>query len=161
MIYVSTGGSVLPFLRLIKKMDEIAGEIDEKVIIQGGVNYIAKHAEYKNYLSREEADETVRQARLVISHAGVGIAIKAIEFLTPIIIVPRLAKLNEHFNDHQLELATVLEERKGIKVIYDIDLLKEAISFSGIPQPGTGRKKLVEAIREYVVTLGCKTILKL
>jgi len=154
MIYVSTGGSVLPFLRLIKKMDEIAGEIDEKVIIQGGVNYIAKHAEYKNYLSREEADETVRQARLVISHAGAGITVKAIEFLTPIIIVPRLAKLNEHFNDHQLELATVLEERKGIKVIYDIDLLKEAISFSEIPQPGTGRKKLVEAIREYVVTLG-------
>lgn len=154
MIYVSTGGSVLPFLRLIKKMDEIAGEIDEKVIIQGGVNYIAKHAEYKNYLSREEADETVRQARLVISHAGAGITVKAIEFLTPIIIVPRLAKLNEHFNDHQLELATVLEERKGIKVIYDIDLLKEAISFSEISQPGTGRKKLVEAIREYVVTLG-------
>lgn len=150
MIYVTVSGLPLPFMRLIKKMDEIAGNIQEEVIIQSGVDYTAKQAKYAKYFSRKEADQLIERARLVISHAGIGTIICAIQSGTPLIIVPRLKKFNEHYNDHQLEIADAMQQRAGIKVIYDVDELNGVLAFSEIPQIGTGKAKLVETIKSYV-----------
>lgn len=153
MIYVTVSGLPLSFTRLIEKMDEIAGEIKEEVLIQGVTDYEAKHAKYEKYFPREKAEQLIKNARLVISHAGIGTIICAIQFGTPIIIVPRLQRLKEHYNDHQLEIARAMEGRKGIKVAYDIDKLKDVLNFSEIPQMGSGRAKLIQTIKSYVDSL--------
>lgn len=150
MIYVSTGGSVLPFSRLVTKMDEIAGEINEEVYIQGGLEYNARYAKYSRYFPREKALELMKEARLVVSHAGAGTILDSINVSVPIIIVPRLKKFNEHFNDHQLDLAKVLEGRQGIKVVYDVDKLKEELNFTEIPVSSSKKINLINAIKSYL-----------
>lgn len=150
MIFVTVSGMSLPFWRLIKKMDEIAGRIDEEVLIQGGAEYNAVNARYVKYLRREEASDTIRDARLVIAHAGAGTLIKAIAFNTPIVIVPRLKKLKEHHSDHQLELAEKLEGREGIKVVYDVDELEASLDFSIAPKKSHETNGMIEAISSYI-----------
>lgn len=151
MIYVTVSGMSLPFWRLIKKMDEIAGQIDEEVLIQGGADYTPSHAKYVKYLRREEAMNITKDARLVVSHAGAGTIINAIHFAIPIIIVPRLKRLKEHYSDHQLELAKKLESRKGIKVIYDVNVIKDSLDFSEEPNfDSVGKDRLTGAIKQFV-----------
>ena len=39
----------------------------------------------------------------------------------PIITVPRKAQYGEHINDHQVEFAEALQQKTGIKAIFNID----------------------------------------
>lgn len=154
MIYVTTSGMPLPFRRLIKKMDDLAGQIAEEVVIQGAVEYEAKSASYFRYFRRHEADEKLRTARLIVSHAGAGTIIKAIEYSTPIIILPRLKSLNEHYSDHQMELARAIEGRKGVKVIYDINELDNILDFNEKPEKAESADSgITQAIKSYINSL--------
>lgn len=154
MIYATTSGMPFPFWRLIKKMDDIAGQIEEEVVIQGAVDYETRNASYFRYFRRHEADDMLRKARLIVSHAGAGTIIKAIEYSTPIIILPRLKKLNEHYSDHQIELARAMDGRKGIKVIYDIDELDNVLDFSEKPENTEGiNSGITQDIKSYINSL--------
>lgn len=64
------------------------------------------------------------RARMVIAHAGMGTILSALKQDKPIIIVPRLASLKEHRNDHQIatamrmdELGYVAYDKKQLKVL--------------------------------------------
>jgi UDP-N-acetylglucosamine transferase subunit ALG13 len=57
MIFVTIGSAVkgIEFTRLIKKMDDIAGKIDEEVVMQiGTVPYEPQNAKYFRYASYQE-----------------------------------------------------------------------------------------------------------
>lgn len=151
MIFVTVSIDIHPFTRLISKMDEIAGQLDEDVIIQGGIDYKAKNAKYLTSTSRKESLELLTQARLVVSHAGIGTIILAMQHRKPLIIVPRIKKYNEHHNDHQLQIAKQLQDRKGIKVAYDVDGLKEMLGFSEKPEfDFKGRNAVTDEIKKFV-----------
>ena len=151
MIYTTVSGTPLPFLRLIKTMDEIAGVIGEEVVIQGAIEFDAQNAVYEKYYSREQASKLIKDARLVISHAGIGTIIETIRNQTPLIIVPRRKELNEHFNDHQMEIAKACEDREGIKVIYKVDQLKDAVNFSQAPSKSTEKQiQIINTIKSFV-----------
>ncbi len=111
MIFVTVGLHNQGFDRLIKKMDEIAGTIDEDVIMQiGHTNYTPKNATYFRF--KDDFSEIVnlnKNARLVVCHGGAGSIIAALEQKTPVIAVPRLKKFREHLNDHQFEISPGLE----------------------------------------------------
>jgi hypothetical protein len=118
MIFVTVGNHYQGFDRLIRKMDEIAGHIDEKVIMQIGFSkYRPVNAEYFSFKeSFEEIKRLNSEARIVISHAGVGCILTAFEQKTPLILVPRRKMYNEHCDDHQLprlRAAPLKEQKKG------------------------------------------------
>lgn len=151
MIYVTVSGCSRPFMRLLDKMEGIAGEIDEKVIMQTGTDYVSQNALVKKYFPRDEANRLIKESRLVVAHAGIGVIICALKLFTPIVIFPRLKKFNEHFDDHQLDICKILENRQGIRVVYDVQHLKDAISFSERPaQERKGKQNLIEEIRHYL-----------
>ena len=151
MIYVTVSGCSRPFIRLLEKMDEIAGEIDENVIMQSGTDFISNNAYAQKYLPRDEANKLIRKARLIVAHAGIGVIICALKFGTPIVIFPRLKKFNEHFDDHQLDICKILENRQGIRVVYELQHLKDAISFSGRPvRERKGKQNIIKEIRHYL-----------
>lgn len=102
MIFVTTGVQ-MPFDRLICKMDEIAGRIDEEVIMQiGQSQYIPVHAKYFRLMENDKIKKLNRDARVVVSHAGIGSILTALEQHTPVLILPRLKMLGEAWDDHQL-----------------------------------------------------------
>jgi UDP-N-acetylglucosamine transferase subunit ALG13 len=129
MIFITIGTHDQEFTRLIKKIDELAPNLKEKIVIQKGyTRYLPKNCESFEFASTLEP--YFKKARLIIAHAGIGNTLEAIrKFKKPLILVPRQHKYREHINDHQVGMARHFEEKWGVKVIYDIkelnlDLLK-------------------------------------
>ena len=128
MIFVTVGTHYHGFERLIKKVDEIAGKIDEEVIAQiGSTKYEPKNMTYFSFMEDEEKFlELYKNARIIITHAGIGNLFKIFSFQKPVIIVPRFKKFNEHVDDHQLEITEVLKDQKEAVIIYDLEGLEDA-----------------------------------
>jgi len=130
MIFVTLGSAVkgIEFTRLINKMDEIAGKMDEEVIMQiGTVPYEPKNAKYFRYASYQENLSYFQKASLVVGHGGTGTILNALRFQIPIVVVPRRHHFGEHVDDHQVELAQRLVGNELIKVVYDIEELESAV----------------------------------
>lgn len=134
MIYVTVGSpSSHGFYRLIKKMDEIAPEICDQVVMQiGDSKYKPFNATYFKYNVFSESIKLFSEATLVVSHCSTGSLLNAKLFRSekPTIVVPRRKKYKEHFDDHQMELANLIEregDRLRIDVVYEMDHLKEKI----------------------------------
>jgi UDP-N-acetylglucosamine transferase subunit ALG13 len=130
MIFVTLGSAVkgIEFTRLIRKMDEIAGKLDEEVIMQiGTVPYEPQNAKYFRYAAYQENLSYFQRASLVVGHGGTGTILNALKFQIPIVVVPRRHSYGEHVDDHQVELAQRLVGNELIKVVYDIEELESVV----------------------------------
>lgn len=70
-----------------------------------------------------ELHEALREADVVVAHAGTGIALAALEAGRSPILVPRRAAAGEHVDDHQLTIALELGLR-DLAIVRDADALK-------------------------------------
>jgi UDP-N-acetylglucosamine transferase subunit ALG13 len=115
-----TIGSMFPFDRLVRAMDEWAAgagaEADEIVAQIGAGTYRPAHMRWVTRLSRAEYDAAVARADLVVAHAGVGSVVTAGELGTPIVVMPRRHRLGEHTSDHQMETVGWLRGKPGVHV---------------------------------------------
>lgn len=116
-----TVGTQLPFDRLVKAMDKIAPSLGgEKIICQTlRGKYKPINLECKDYIVKSEYEMLFKEARIIVSHAGIGSILNAIKYDKNIIIMPRLASLKEHRNDHQLHTADALRNYENIYVADD------------------------------------------
>lgn len=155
MIFVTVGNHDQGFDRLIKKMDEVAGKIDEKVIMQiGHTNCKPVNAEYFSFVDRfEEIVRLNRDSRVVVSHAGAGSIVTALKQKTQVIIVPRLNKYNEHMNDHQLEIAHAMSDNKNVIVVYDIESLEDSLKINHAFVEECSNNKLVNHLKSYISSI--------
>jgi UDP-N-acetylglucosamine transferase subunit ALG13 len=151
MIFVTVGTSSGDFSRLVKKMDEIAGEINEEVIIQYGyTKYIPRNARHFAFASRDEILKFIQESSVVVTH-GASTIIDILKFGRIAIAVPRLRKYDEDINDHQLELCKALERQGKIKVVYNVDNLGDML-FNRDTQQLVVKSdhRLAEALRKYI-----------
>jgi UDP-N-acetylglucosamine transferase subunit ALG13 len=58
--------------------------------------------------------DCVRSAHMVVAHAGMGTILTALQYGTPIVVMPRLARYREMRNDHQVDTVKMLHGRKVI-----------------------------------------------
>jgi len=150
MIFVAVGLHYQGFDRLIKAMDEIAPELDEEVVAQtGSSSYAPVNMTFFQRASVPEVEEYFSSARLVVSHAGAGSILTALNYSKPLVVVPRLEKYREHINDHQLELASAVEGR-GIIVVHDMKDLRQAIANAKPPKIIDTKGPLVSFLRDYL-----------
>jgi UDP-N-acetylglucosamine transferase subunit ALG13 len=104
MIFVTVGTNEARFDRLL---DAVAAlPLDEEIVIQHGHSSPLgpAHARLVDFLSFEEMTETVRAARAVVTHAGVGSVMVALANGKRPLVVPRLKAFGEAVDDHQLQL---------------------------------------------------------
>jgi UDP-N-acetylglucosamine transferase subunit ALG13 len=130
MIFVTVGNSIkgVEFHRLIRKIDEIAGELKEEVVAQiGFIEERSQHIQCFSYLNYVEILRYFQTASLIIGHCGVGTVINALAFNKPVILVPRSRAYGEHIDDHQYELANKLRGMEGIFVVDDVNDLEKTI----------------------------------
>ena len=155
LIFVTIGMTSWDFSRLIKEMDRIAGKVDEEVIMQiSDSNYEPKNVKYFRFTSNEEIEELYENARVVVSHAGVGCIISALKHNKPNIVVPRRKEYGEHIDDHQVDIAKELEREGKVRVMWDVEELEEALN--GVDMdfaPVKKDRKLVLALRDYINNL--------
>ena len=150
MIFVTVGG-MRAFERLVKEMDRIAGELDEQVVMQlGSTDYEPKNCDYFRFMPRNDIEEFYAGARVVVCHAGGGTILTALEHNKPLVLVPRMKRYGEVFDDHQLEIAREMEAQ-GAAVVCDISNLKSAIRNvnTGLLKFSAGRN-LAGALKEYL-----------
>jgi UDP-N-acetylglucosamine transferase subunit ALG13 len=156
LIFV-TVGSVDPFDRLIRAMDEWAGAHGRKDVFAqiGKSSYVPRNIGYTQFLSPTEFRERIRAARLIVAHAGTGSIIAALEAGIPIIVMPKLANLGEHRNEHQVATARRFGQKQGIIVANDEkDLLlklehEESHSAPPVIKPDAS-PELISSIRKFI-----------
>lgn len=116
MIFL-TVGTQLPFDRLIQAVDDWAGSRQKDVFAQiGPSSFVPRYITTISDLEPQEFEQKIREATAIISHAGMGTILTALQLGKPILIMPRLAKFGEHRNDHQLSTTRQLQDRPGILV---------------------------------------------
>lgn len=160
MIFV-TIGTQEPFDRLVKTMDALVpGLQGETVVAQvSKSDYKAQHMETHDFLSPNDFNKYFSQAKLIVSHAGMGTIISALVQQKPILVVPRLAKYGEHRNDHQLATAEAFEALGYVNVVYDENELEEKLKTilnqEKAPEHQIGKhasKELISSIQEFIVS---------
>lgn len=156
MIFVTVGSQKFQFNRLLKKIDELIEDktITDKVFAQNGYSdYKPKNYEYKDFLTQDEFNNKIEESDLVITHAGTGVIINAIKRGKKVIGVPRLAKYNEHVDDHQVQLLKEFKELNYIEVAKDTDELKEKIKNidnETFRKYESNTDKIIEDIRKFI-----------
>ena len=130
MIFV-TVGTCEPFDRLMRAVDALA--IDEPVFVQTGLSRaIPRDRETVDFLPYERLVELIREARLVVTHAGVGTILTALLNGVQPVVVPRLKRYGDAVDDHQLELAERLES------LHLVRLVREAHDLESVVREGAG-----------------------
>lgn len=116
MIFVTTG-TQLPFDRLIRIIDELAPQLHEEVIAQVyKCGFTPKNIKTVDFIAPDEFDILFDRARIIVSHAGMGTILSALQKDKPIIVFPRIAALGEHRNEHQMATARKFKEMGCVNV---------------------------------------------
>ena len=126
MILVIVGTNYFPFDRLLKYVDEQLAP-NYKVIMQLGVSkYQPKYSKYQRFFTENEVDILLDRCSVVICHGGYGVITNALMKKKKIVVVPRIAKLNECLDD-QFELCRYLSGLGIIKMVEEINDLEKII----------------------------------
>lgn len=133
MILVAVGNATQGFRRLLDAVEEMAGQgvfADQPVFIQSGHNpaFRSSHSVLEDFLPMERFEEMIRQADLVICHAGAGTLINVLRSGKVPVVMPRRMKYGEHVDDHQVELVRTLASEGRVIPAFEPDDLPEAVA---------------------------------
>jgi UDP-N-acetylglucosamine transferase subunit ALG13 len=127
MIVVTVGTNEQPFDRLVRAAARLEGS--EELVVQYGSSRVAHgRGTWIDFVSFDELAAQMRDARLVVCHAGVGSIMLARRCGKTPIVVPRRLHLGEAVDDHQLTLARRLEAGGLVKLVDDERELPRAIA---------------------------------
>ena len=152
-IFVTVGTHPQNFDRLIKEMDAIASKNKQLEVFGqiGYSNYKPKNFDFVKLINAQEYAKKVEEAEIIVSHGGAGAIIHAMKYKKKLIVVPRLEEFNEHTNDHQLDLAELLETHNKAFAVSEINELEATIKkiSSFKPDFDSTRKKLIIGIQNW------------
>jgi UDP-N-acetylglucosamine transferase subunit ALG13 len=154
MIFITVGTSHVPFDRLVRAVDLIAGA--EPVIVQHGASQVRPvRATLVDFLPFDEVMEHMRFARVVVTHAGVGSVMAALSAGKRPLVVPRRRSFRETSDDHQLEFARRLAREELVTAVEDPNRLPSAVAAEARPaiEPDGGESPLVEDLAGYLRSL--------
>lgn len=155
LIFVTLGTQDKKFKRLLDAIEKI--EINEKIIAQtGSTDFKSSKMEIHKFLSSDKFEEYMKDARIIISHAGVGTIIKGLELGKTMIVAPRLKEYKEHVNNHQLQILQSFSEEGYIIPLEDFNKLEETINEASnfIPKKfNSNNKNFVRLLNKEITRL--------
>lgn len=118
---VALGTEVWPFGRAVERVLGLLP--DAEIVWQVGVtDYRHEGGQLQRWLPPDELRQAMRDADVVIAHAGVGTVLAALGEGKVAVVLPRLEVQREHVDDHQVEVAAMLD-RRSLVVSVDPDRL--------------------------------------
>lgn len=136
MILITLGTQDKEFTRLLDLVQEQInkGNIKDKVVVQGGhTKYQSDDMEIFDLIDREKFSDLISKCDILITHGGVGSIITGLQNNKKVVVSPRLAKYNEHMNDHQIQITQNFSKKGYILPLYENDdlgqVLKEIETF--------------------------------
>lgn len=158
MIFVTTGTQE-PFDRLLAVIVSFAKESGIDIVVQGKTEIkFPSNVLVKEFLSPMEFDQYFQSADFIVSHAGMGTIISALERGKKLVVFPRIASLGEHRNEHQMATANKMSQLSMVDVAFDDDqLLRMLRSYIGTSSDTNSisigkyaSKSLLESIEEFL-----------
>jgi UDP-N-acetylglucosamine transferase subunit ALG13 len=150
MILVATGASQFPFDRLLRAVDALPD--GERIVVQHGCSTVKPaRGECLDFLPMPELAALVREARAVVTHAGVGSILLCLTNGRSPLVVPRLKRFGETVDDHQLESARRFAEAGLVTLVEDPAELASALANAGdrVVAPPAREGQLVRELRTY------------
>jgi UDP-N-acetylglucosamine--N-acetylmuramyl-(pentapeptide) pyrophosphoryl-undecaprenol N-acetylglucosamine transferase len=111
--FIAVGTHAEPYARLlaIARRGVEEGLLPRPVRAQvGPAEWSADGAQVTPHMGRQELEDAVRSAEVVVCHGGAGIISSALAAARRPIVVPRRASLGEHVDDHQYQLTRKLAD---------------------------------------------------
>jgi UDP-N-acetylglucosamine--N-acetylmuramyl-(pentapeptide) pyrophosphoryl-undecaprenol N-acetylglucosamine transferase len=134
------------FDRLLRALEAV--DLTELVVQFGPGKPPAGARRAVAWMTFEEIVDHMSRASHVVSHAGVGTVLCAIQAGHVPIVFPRLQRFGETVDDHQREFARAIERTKQAIVVEDAEQLSSALQSS--PPRGVashpGGMALIEAV---------------
>ena len=129
-LFVPLGTQKFPFGRLITVLNDLVDkglyQADE-IVMQAATYPIVPNFQHHTILPQAEFMHLIEKAEVVVTHSGVNTIIATMNRNRPLVVVPRLKEYGEHVDDHQLEIADIMEEKFDVTVITDLSQLPAAI----------------------------------
>ena len=157
MILVILGTQDKQFTRLLEAVDkEIEkGTIKDKVVVQAGqTKYESKNMEIFDLVPAPEFEKLMDEADLVITHGGAGSILSAIKKGKKVIAAARLAKYQEHHNDHQKQIIGEFAKLGYIQELKDFNKLGSMIKKIDSFKPKkfeSNTQNMIKLIEEYII----------
>ena len=152
--FITVGTHPQQFNRLLQKIDEIITikKISSEIVCQSGYsNYKPKNFEVTPFFGLEEFEKKIKEADLIITHAGEGNIGLCKNLNKKMIVAPRRKEFEEHTNNHQLELAKIVEEKKIGLVAWKINELKEKLKeIENFTRAKIEKGKINQLLEEFV-----------
>lgn len=152
-----TVGAQMPFDRLIKAVDYWAeARRGLQIFAQiGSGSYEPKNMRAAEFVEPERFYERVRWSDLMVSHAGMGSILTALQHGKPIIVLPRQGRLKETRNDHQLASASRFARFANVAVAQDekdLQRLLDTANPAGERQviAAQASDELLGAVRDFI-----------
>lgn len=128
MVFVLLGTQKQQFTRLLDIVENSDELKSQKIIAQiGHTEYTSERMKTFKFMDKDEISKLMKEADLIICHAGVGTMFEGLNNSKKVIAVPRYAKYKEHVDDHQLEICEALEKEGYIMVCRESDNLDDII----------------------------------
>ena len=129
LIFASVG-SVLPFDRLVRAVDEwAAANPGHDVFLQiGEGEYEPRHVPWARMMPHDEYGRRLAECSLFVAHVGMGSILQAMEERKQMLLLARHNSLGEHTTDHQLHTAARFNNVAGLRIVDDADQLKAEMS---------------------------------
>lgn len=137
MILITLGTQDKSFHRLLEIIEKQINlkNINEKVIVQAGyTKFESPNMEIFDLIDMDKFNNYLKEARIIITHGGVGSILTGLKYNKKIIAVARLKKHKEHTNDHQKQIIDIMykdgyilkydEEDNFEKILKDIETFK-------------------------------------
>lgn len=161
LIFLTVGNWHKGFDRLVKAVDDLKGKgvITSDVFGQiGHGKYKPVNFEYCKYCSPDEFLVKMKQAELLISHAGMGTIGQAIKISKAVVVVPRNSKLGEHFDDHQFVTTKHMEAEGKLLAAYEIADLPEKLSQARefVPNNEQTSECIINAVKDFIDDLASR-----
>jgi UDP-N-acetylglucosamine transferase subunit ALG13 len=151
MIVVTVGASHFPFDRLLWAVDGLS--TTEELVVQHGPSLVRPAAaRCVEFMPFDAVAQLVQEARVVVTHAGVGSILLSLTHGKRPVVFPRLRSLGETVDDHQAECGRRFARAGLVTLVEDPEGLALAVAGdepAAAPAPVEGAS-LVDDLRDYL-----------
>jgi len=147
----------MPFDRLVRAVDDWARQNNRNDVFAqiGKTDYRPATIKFQQFLSPAEFDVRMREATGIVAHAGTGTIIAAAQLGKPLLVMPRLARLQETRNDHQVPTMKHFADRGYVLAANDEHELAQRMHELELFRPkatigGAASDQLITALRRFI-----------
>jgi UDP-N-acetylglucosamine transferase subunit ALG13 len=144
MILVTTGTNEQPFDRLVRAAADLAAR-EEAFVQYGASREPHGPGEWVEFLGFDELADRMRDARVVVCHAGVGSIMLARKCGHRPVVLPRRVGLGEAVDDHQLHMGQRLHAAGLVTLVEDERDLPAAVGAPGGARAASNGQQLAGA----------------